>query len=363
VDHRFGKAPAFAVGLEDELLLVDAGERRLRHHASDLLRVVEAAAGRVKPDTYEAVVELTSEVSETAADAVATLSRLRAELRAAGASPMGAGIHPAGAFGDVVHVPSARYHAIAESTRGLLRRTPTCALHVHVSMPDPATAIRSYNRLRVHLPVLQGVAANSPFWHGVDSGLASARSALFRGFRSADVPRAFRDFDDYAETIGAILAAGELEDYTFLWWDIRPHPRLGSVEVRAMDAQSSLATVAGLTALIQGLAAAAAEAPVGPLPPREAIAESSFRAGRDGIAARIAAADGTLRPLREVATDAIALARPHARAVGSADALEELEGVLREGGGADRQRAAHARGGMPALLEGLVRETALPWPS
>jgi carboxylate-amine ligase len=145
-----------------------------------------------------------------------------------------------------------------------------------------------------------------------------------------------------------------MPDYTYLWWDIRPHPRLGTVEVRAMDAQSRLGTVAGLAALVHGLAAACADGH-GTVEPAELLAESSFRAGRDGLAATIWWR-GALRPLREVAVEALALARPYARG----GALEEIERVLRDGNGADRMRAAHAAGGLPAVLEQLVREAAEP---
>jgi carboxylate-amine ligase len=215
-------------------------------------------------------------------------------------------------------------------------------------------ATAAFNGLREHLPVLGALAANSPFWFGSDSGLASARAPLFRAYRGADLPRAFDGYDDYAETIEQIVAAGGLPDYTFLWWDLRPHPKLGTVEVRAMDAQSSLRAVAGLAALVHALARREAERR-GPWAPREAILEASFAAHRDGLDARLPL-DGALRPAREVARATLELARPHARELGAEAELEEVERILAEGNGAERQRAAHARGGMPEVLRSLVAE-------
>lgn len=332
----------------------------LTHTASETLERLRLPAGRAHTDAYEALVELTSPICAHADEALAALDALRAALRAAGATAIGAGLHPAGTFGDVRHVPAERYRAIAAELRGLLRRTPTAALHVHVGMPDPETAIHAFNGLRRWLPLIQGLAASSPFWHGLDSGLASARSAVFRAFPRAEVPRAFADFAEYEETIAALRAAG-VADYTFVWWDVRPHPRLGTIEVRAMDGQSALWSVAGLAALIHGLARHEAQRPPGDEPPAcEAIAESSFRASRDGLAATILH-DGSLRPLREVAAAALALARPHACELGSGPALEGVERILREGNGADRQRAAFAAGGMPGLLARLAEETAAPY--
>ena len=215
--------------------------------------------GYAHPDTYSALVELASPVVRDADEGAAALSALRARVRAAGGTAIGAGIHPDGAFGDVEHVDEPRYDRIVAQLQGLIRRTPTCALHVHVGMPDAATAIRVFNGLREQLPLLQALAANSPFWHGRDSGLATARAQLFRGYPRAEIPRAFASYDDYAESVQGVVDAGDLPDYTFLWWDIRPHPRLGTVEVRAMDSQSALWSAAGLTALVHGLARAEAQ--------------------------------------------------------------------------------------------------------
>jgi carboxylate-amine ligase len=348
----FGRA--FALGVEEELIVVDGATRALSHTGVDVLdaMTVRAGSGSAHPDTYAALVELASPVCATAVEGVQAIAALRAQARDVGAPLLGAGIHPAGAFGDVVHVDEPRYHAIHDQLRGLLRRTPTCALHVHVGMPDAETAIHTYNGLREWLPLLQALAANSPFWHGVDSGLATARAQLFRGYPRGDIPRAFASFEDFEESVAAVVAAGDAPDYTFLWWDIRPHPRLGTVEVRAMDAQSSLRTVLGLVALVHGLARAAAEAPVpaGGWSAREALMESSFRAARDGLGATLLY-ENALRPVPEIARAALARA-------GDDPALDEVQRILRDGGGADRQRAAFARGGMPAVLDLLVAETA-----
>jgi carboxylate-amine ligase len=356
---RFGRPGLdFALGVEEELLVVEEATLALSHTGTDVLgrMDVPGGAGSAHPDTYAALVELAAPPAARAGDAVAAIDGLRARMRAAGGTAIGAGIHPDGAFGDVVHVDEPRYHEIHAQLRGLLRRTPTCAVHVHVGMPDAETAVRAFNGLREHLPLLQALAANSPFWHGSDSGLATARAQLFRGYPRADIARAYASFEDWEDEVRAVVAAGDLPDYTFLWADIRLHPRLGTVEVRAMDAQSALWTVAGLAALIQGLARAAA-GDGGTGTPRAALMESSFRAARDGLDATLWH-DGALRPVADVARAAVERARPHARELGSDAELDEVERILREGNGAARQRAAHERGGMRALLELLARETA-----
>jgi carboxylate-amine ligase len=317
---------------------------------------VPEGEGCVQPDYYAAMIELSSPICADPAEAIAHLNALRSAAHAAGATTIGAGLHPTGAFGDVVPYPATRYRLIADEMRGLQARTPTCALHVHVGMPDEEAAIRAFNGIRDHLPLLQALAANSPFWHGRDSGLATARAQLFRALPRSEIPTAFDSYDQYAEAVNALAEAGDLPDYTYLWWDVRPHPVLGTIEVRAMDAQSSLRSVTGLVALVHALARRAADEH-GPWERREVLMESSFRAARDGLGATIWH-DGAMRPVPEVARAAVKLGRPYARELGSDGALDEVERLLVEGNGAMRQRVAYARGGMPGVLEALVWETA-----
>lgn len=353
MEHCFGRRPGFPIGVEEELLLVEPRTLALAQSASRFLGRLPQQA---RPDVYESLLETASGVRGRAEGAVTDLVEFRAAMRHAGATLIGGGLHPTARFGDVRHVAEPRYEAIHAALRGLLERTPTCAVHVHVGMPDPETAIDAANRLRAHLPLLQALAAHSPYWHGRDSGFATARAQLFRGIPRAVVPRAFAGWDDYVETVEHWMAAAEIDDYTYLWWDLRPHPRLGTVEVRAMDAQSRPRAVLGLAALVHALAVAAADGQ-GEIVSAEAITESSFRAGRDGLEARVWWR-GSNRPLREVAAEALALARPYAAELGEADALGEIDRILAEGNGATRMREAHARGGMQAVLELLARETA-----
>lgn len=349
---RFGSGPALALGVEEELLLVGGDDLALAHEAVRVLDALELppGAGEVAPDTYAAEVELITPVCSDAAEAHGHLRALRGAVAATGTTLLGAGLHPSAPFGEAPHHPDERYAAIAAMVRGLLRRTPTCAVHVHVGMPDAETAIRAFNGLRAHLPLLQALSANSPFWHGIDSGLASARAQMFRAYPSGELPRAFASYDDWACTVEAICRQGHAPDYTFLWWDLRLHPRLGTLEVRAMDAQAGLGAVAGLAELVHGLARHHAEhGPPADVPVREALVEASFVAARDGIGARIAG-----RGVPELAREAMALARLS----GAGDALQEIDRLVATGGGATRRRAAFARGGMREVLADLVAETA-----
>jgi carboxylate-amine ligase len=225
----------------------------------------------------------------------------------------------------------------------LARREPTFALHVHVGVPDPDDAIALCNRLRVHLPVLLALSANSPYWQGRDARLASTRTVLFKAFPRTGVPRRFASYAEWVRTVAVLLDAGAFPEPTFLWWDVRPQPRFGTVEVRVMDAQSTTAATTALVALVQSIARlelvdgyvddAAMDAD-------EVLAENRFVAARDGVGAElIDAGTATRRPLHDVVDDLLDAARPHAEALGCRDALAGVDALRASGGGAGWQRS------------------------
>ena len=349
--HSFGRGTPLSVGLEEEVLLVDPETLRLAHVADEILPRIRLPEGRADHEAFLAEIELRADPSETATEAVAQLAEGRRAARAAGATLLAAGLHPDAEYGDVELVGSERYRRVEDQMRGLILRTPECALHVHVGLPDPETAVEVLMGLREALPLLHGLGANSPFWFGIDSGMASARAAVIRAYPGRGVPPIVTGWEHYLETLGAIRAGGGPTDHTMVWWDARLQPRLGTVELREVDVQTDLHSTAGIVALARALARRSAEAPPRELTPDQALHWSSFRAARDGLDADILHR-GRLTPLREAARATLAdLGREE-------PALEGIERILADGGGAARQRAAHARGGMPGLLRFLVAETA-----
>jgi glutamate---cysteine ligase / carboxylate-amine ligase len=351
--HAFGTGEPFSVGIEEELLLVDPATLQLAHVADRILTAVDLPEGRADHEAFLAEIELRSSAQLDTTMAAAELAENRAAARAAGATLMGVGLHPDAAYGDVRLVDSERYRRVEDEMRGLIKRTPECALHVHVGMPDPEAAVAASNGLREALPLIQGLGAGSPFWFGHDSGLASARSAMVRGYPGRGAPPPLRDWEQYLAELDAIGAGGGPQDHTMVWWDVRLQPRLGTIELRELDVQAGLDEAAGMAALVRALARRAAEAPVERPTPTQTLAWSWFRATRDGLDAEVAHGGG-LVPLRQIARDTLAAL------AGEDQALEGVEKILSEGNGAERQRAAFARGGMRALLEYLAAETARP---
>ena len=352
----FAFGSEYTVGIEEELLLVDPVTHRLAPVASDVLEAMQVDSSAASHEAYAAQLELRSPPSTGVGEAVDALADLRARASAAGAVLLGAGLHPAGEMGDAELVPEARYEHVADEMRGLLRRTPEAALHVHVGLPDERAAISAFNAVRCELPLLQALSAASPWWFRVDSGLASARFALTRSYPGRGVPRPLRNLGELERLTEQTLAAAGIPEATFLWADVRLHPRYGTVEVREMDAQASPDDVAALAALVRALVLESRDAHPGREVPSEVLGWSSFRAARDGIAATLID-EGQLRPVPEIARATIERLRPIARDLGDEDALAGVERIVRDGGGAARQRAAFATGGMDDLLRMLVDRT------
>jgi carboxylate-amine ligase len=353
MEHRFGASPPLSLGVEEELLLVDE-ELRLSPVAEQVL--VELGEDRVSTEIFAGQIETKTGICRDAGEALRELAELRRAVAATGVGVLAAGLHPADESERAEFVAKPRYAPVQKDLGGILR-TPPCGLHVHVGMPDPETAIRVANALRHHLPLLQALSANSPFWEGVDSGHASARTVTVSSYPRFEMPREFRDYAEFLAVADQLVAAAGVDDYTYIWWDVRPHPNLGTVEVRAVDVQTDVATSAALAGLIQVLAAKEIDSPGEAGIVREALEESYFQAARYGLEARLLVDGGAALPAREVARRTLGEAAPYARELGAAAALAEVERILREGTGADAQRRVFGRGGMEALLRDLAAAT------
>lgn len=259
-------------------------------------------------------------------------------------------------MGTVGIAPSPRYDAIVAEYAGLLR-TPTAALQVHVGMPDVETAMLAYRGLRPRMPLLRALAAGSPFWHGLDSGLASSRSAIIRSYPRTTVPPLLHSWEDYLARIDALVAAAEAPDATHVWWDLRPRPHFGTLEVRVMDAVTSVDFAAGLVALVQGMARRAVVAPDPEQLSDDVTAVNDHQVVRHGLQARVVDVDGQIRELREVAGRVLAEARAELAREGLDAPLDAVEEVLRGPGEPARQRSLVTSSGMRALLDDLIART------
>jgi carboxylate-amine ligase len=355
----------YTIGVEEELMLLDPAHFSLVQSGEKVLRrLPDGLSAHVSPETHAAVIELATGIHADVAGAVTELAALRCqlarELRAMGLRAASAGIYPLAYSGEWTVSGSARYRMVANSLRALARRSPTLALHVHVGVPDAEDAIRLLNRLRSAVPLLLALSANSPFCQGRDSGFASMRTAIFGGFPRTGIARCFADYTDYVETVDALIASAALTDPSFLWWDVRLQPALGTVEVRVMDAQTCVADAAALIALVHSLAQLELEGEaVGPTAGPEVLAENRFLAARDGLNARL------IDPLkRELVPARALLEKLLERCHAQADAVSsvELDRVARlaHSNGAERQRLWARQDGLVQLMSILTQRFAGP---
>ena len=343
---------AWTVGLEEEVMLVSPRTWLPASRCEDVLGALSPdVAECARAETHGSALELATAPSRTVGEAAAQLAGLRPaladaldglRLRAAGS-----GTHPFARWEDVEVSPGARYQFVHASMRELARREPTFGLHVHVAVPDPETALRALNGIREHLPVLLALSANSPFWQGRDSGLASSRTPVFQAFPRTGPPRWFADYADYVEAIDVLVRCDAIPEPTFLWWDARLQPRFGTLEVRIMDSQIAVADTAAIAALVQCLVRLDAE-PVAV--PDEVLAENRFLAARDGMEARLVEpAMWGRRPVSERLAELVEACEPVAAQLGCSAELADVARLAEEPGAA-RQR----EWGLDRVVEALA---------
>jgi carboxylate-amine ligase len=361
--HHFGEGEPFSLGLEEELFLADPSTGRLINAGAEVPeRLGELDRGEVKNELHRSQIELITGVCTTVEEAVAELGELRRAVLATGVGLVASGTHPTAVEGDSRFTDKPRYKRIHDWL-GDAGATPVCALHIHVGMPDAPTAIRVFNALRRYAPLLEALGANSPYRHGRDTGLASARELTLRSWPRAGIPRAMADYEDFVCVADRLTHVAEVPDYTFHWWKMRPHPRLGTVEIRTLDTQVSPRHTAALVAAVHALARHAVDAPPIAGPPAEILDEASFRAGREGVHATLPDEECRMWPVADLAAQLVERVRPAARALGCEEQLEDIGELLADGGGAGVQRAACRDGDISTVLEALVERAGETAPS
>jgi carboxylate-amine ligase len=358
--HELGP---YTVGIEEEVMLLDPAAWSLAHRIESVLpRIPSEVAGQTTAETHGSALELQTEVHRDVGAARAELGELRRRLGST-LGPMHlraacAGTHPFAVWQEIAVSAGERYQFVYGSMRELARREPTFALHVHVGVPDPETAIRVANRMRGHLPLLLALSANSPFWQGRDTGLASARTPLFQAFPRVGVPQLFESYEQYVEAVDLLIRCDAVPEPTFLWWDVRPQPRFGTVEVRIMDVQTRIEDTAVLAALTQCIVRMEAEEGFvsdSLVKQAQVISENRFLAARDGIEAELIDPDLERRiPLSGMVEDLLAACRPHAQDLGCEAELEAVADLARSNG-ASKQIAISRR---QRTLAGLVATLA-----
>src|SRR5215204_3483250 len=362
MDSGFGATAPYTIGVEEEFQLVDPGSRGLTPAVDEVLAAGEGSR-LITSELSRSCVEMLSPVFASAADLARELPRLRREVRelarSRGVEIVAAGTHP---FSEPTEQPltGGDHNRRVEEEMGWVARTQAIyGLHVHVAVPDGDTAILAVNALARHVPLLVALSANSHLWCVFYTMLASTRIYIFEMFPRSSLPPTFLNWEDFEDHIGALVASGSIPDYSWCWWDARPHQKFGTVELRAPDVQTDASYTVALAARVQCLVARAS---MDEQPPEDALynAENKWRAVRYGMDADFYDfAAGRVVPARSMARRLVEELRPVARDLGCEEELGGLLEIVELGTGAELQRAAHKRSGsLEGVMDYLIEGTA-----
>ena len=361
------------IGVEWELQLLDTSTRMLRQDAGEVLAALpglteEGEHPKIRHELMQSTVEVVtgvcSTVSEAKDDLSATISQLERITGRRGTMLACAGTHPVSDWRDAKMAPIQRYAELVEQMQWLVRRIQTFGVHVHVGIRDGSKAIPIVNALAGYLPHFLALTASSPYWNGQDTGLASSRAIVFGGLPTSGPPQPLTDWTDFEEYMDTLLRAGTIRSIKEVWWDIRPHPDFGTVEIRMFDGVPTLREI-GMTAalsqsLVQLLDTQLDRGYKLPTPPAWVVRDNKWRATRYGLDAIVITDDsGSTAPLRDELYELTRELQPVADRLGCGPELGVVTEVLDGGASYERQRAIVASGGgLGDVVDALVTEFA-----
>jgi carboxylate-amine ligase len=350
LDHAFGESDPYTLGVEEEYMLLDGESFDLVQHIETVLAAISGheLEPRVGAELMQSVLEIATPVCRTAGDVQRELLKLRGYVtgiaREQGMRVGSAGTHPFSLFERQRITARDRYRNLVDQLQYVARRELIFGMHVHVAVDDPEKAIRVVNGLLPQLAPLLALSASSPFWRGEPTGLSSSRQMVFAAFPRSGPPPRFRDYADYAEVVGQLERTGCIADYTHIWWDIRLHPRLGTIEIRICDATTRVEDAVAITAYCQALVKHLAERYEAgeeiPSYHRILTTENKWLAARYGLEAPImdlATGKRNRIPVSQLVRRTLKEIEPHARELGSERELEGIDEILARGNGSDRQ--------------------------
>jgi glutamate---cysteine ligase / carboxylate-amine ligase len=349
VPIEFKGSEGRTLGVEEELQIVEATTGELVPKIEEIMsRLPEDLKGAVSYELFQSVLEIKTPPCATTAEAGERLRELRSRVgswaAASGTALASAGTHPFSRYMDQEITDQERYKRVIRTLRWVAQREVIFGQHVHVGVPGEQEAIEAHNRLAEQVPLLLALSANSPYWQGIDTGFESARVKVFETFPRAGLPPAFPDYAAFEGYVDLMVRSGSMDDYTFCWWDVRPHPRIGTIELRVLDSQTSLESTIALAALTQCLVAKfLSEDARGPYD-RELTSENKWRAARHGLnAAFYDAEKGATVPVKESARALVDELHPISQDLGCENELQDILEIVENGTGSQHQRRVFAQ--------------------
>lgn len=360
---QFATSARSSLGVEWELAVVDPVTGQIVPRAKELLAEVDDK--RFDKEFLTGMIELITGVHTTTDGAVDELKEMRDRACEAaerlGVALIGTGTHPTSRWRDQEQADDPRYRRVIDKAGEWGRRLIIFGVHNHVGIEDREKVVPLLRTMLDKLPFILALSASSPFWQGLDTGFASHRTMLFQQLPTGGLPPMLVDWAEYERTLEDMLRAGVIDELGELRWDVRPSPALGTLEIRIADGAPSIDDLAAVTALVHCLVEEASRAlddgGSRRYLPSWLVRENKWRAARDGLdAVAIVDEDGTQQPVREAIAECVERVGPIAADIGASASLAAATRVLERGGSAALQRAAHSRGGHPAVLHELTEQ-------
>ncbi len=367
----FNPSERSSLGIEWELQLVDVKTRELTAGAVDILEEISPEGEDEHPkaklelmqSTVEVITGICQTVSEAQQDLAQTVRVVEAAAEKRGLALMCAGTHPFTDWNSQLISPKERYSQLVEDMQWLARRLQIFGVHVHVGVRSSDKVMPIVNALQQYIPHFLALSASSPYWMGDDTGLASARSKVFESLPTAGLPYQLADWDEFEVYMETLISAGAIDTISEVWWDIRPHPDFGTVELRICDGIPTLEEIGAVAAIAQCLVEQFdRELDRGyklPAPKTWIVRENKWRAARFGLDAQIVVDDkGTVRPVRDAISDLVEELMPTAKRLDCVEQLASVQRILDLGASYQRQRdvAAKNDGDLTAVVDSLVGE-------
>ncbi len=367
---HFHGSPSSTLGVELELGLVDLDHRGLSDGAAAVIDELQAGRGsvgeKVKHELFQCTVEVITGICDTVDDArrdlEGTLDVLRGAAALKGLGVIGSGTHPFTDWRDLTVSSGERYVTLVETLRWPARRLAIHGVHFHVGVPTGGHAIAVVQSLAVHLPLFLAASASSPFWVGADTGMASSRTKVFEGLPTAGLPPRLADWGEFEDLMGGLLHARVISSIREIWWDCRPHPDFGTVELRMCDGITNLDDAMALAALAQCVVAdLVGRIDAGePLPeaPEWVVRENKWLASRHGMDTSLIVDDrGNRVDVGQLVVELVDRVRPTADRLGCRADLERVVHLVERGPSYRRQRAMVESGAtLVDLVDALVDE-------
>ena len=366
----FTSSPSSSVGIEWELQLVDLETRELAPAATEILTEIGLPHGgehpKAKNELFESTIEVITgvchSISEGKADLAATVAEVAEAADRRGLGLVGAGSHPISSWQNQPISGNERYERLMTNMQWLARRLQIFGVHVHVGVRSPHKAIPILNALTTYIPHFLAISASSPYWVGCDTGLASSRSKVFEGLPTAGLPYQLKDWEQFEEYMETLISTRTIASIKEVWWDIRPHPDYGTIELRICDGLPTLREIGMVAALSQCLVdqlnAQIDKGYTLPMPKQWVVKENKWRATRYGMAAEIITEDRSVKPMYDAICELVEDLTPTAERLGCVKELTSIREVLDGNASYQRQRAVFDAndGDLRAVVDSLLTE-------